>query len=100
MDLKRMMQEATKLQNKMKKSEEEFKAKEFEHDYKGYVKLKMNGDYKVLNVELNPTVVDPDDIDTLQDLVTAAFNELLTKVKEEDKKTKNSLVPGGMGSLF
>jgi DNA-binding YbaB/EbfC family protein len=60
----------------------------------GMVKISMNGHKSVLAVEIAPEVVDPDDIEMLQDLVAAAVNDALAKVDEE---MKDGL--GGMGGF-
>lgn len=64
----------------------------------GMVKVTANGHKNILSVEISKEVVDPEDIDMLQDLITAAVNDALAKV---DDKIKNSMpMPGGMPGGF
>jgi DNA-binding YbaB/EbfC family protein len=58
----------------------------------GMVKVTMNGHKNVLGIEISKEVVDPDDIEMLQDLVTAAVNDALAKVDEQVKE--NIGLPG------
>ena len=59
------------------------------------VKVELNGQMTVLNVEIDPTAVDPDDITMLEDLVQAAFIDASTKVKEKLQQEMSELT-GGM----
>lgn len=60
----------------------------------GMVKVTMNGHKNVLATEISEEVVDPDDIEMLQDLVTAAVNDALAKVDEEMKDSMGGLAGG------
>ena len=53
---------------------------------------------EVKSVTISPDVVDPDDIEMLQDLIVAAFNEALKKMEEENAGNMNKLA-GGLGSM-
>ena len=59
----------------------------------------MNGKKEVLELTLNPEVVDPDDIEMLQDLIMAAVNEALRKGEEVRESTMSRMAPG-MGGMF
>lgn len=84
-------------QDMSKKMEEQMDAIEVEGNAGGgMVKVSMNGHKNVLEVEMSPEVVDPDDIEMLQDLITAAFNDALAKV---DEKLKDSSGMPGMGGM-
>jgi DNA-binding YbaB/EbfC family protein len=48
----------------------------------GVVKIEITGDQRITRVEIDPAVVDPDDVEMLQDVVMAAFNEAIEKSKE------------------
>lgn len=61
----------------------------------GMVKVVIDGRYRVISLEVQPAVVDPADIDMLQDLIKAAFNEALAKVQEH-AQTEMGKVTGGM----
>lgn len=59
------------------------------------VRVTINGQMEVQNVEISKDVVDPNDIEMLQDLILAAFTDAMTKVKEEIKEEMSGLT-GGM----
>lgn len=64
------------------------------------VTVTMNGKYEVLSVELAPEAVDPDDIETLQDLIVAATNEAIKQITKESEAIAESAsmnLPGGFG---
>lgn len=85
-------------QDMSKKMEEQMDAIEVEGNAGGgMVKVSMNGHKNVLEVEISPEVVDPDDIEMLQDLITAAFNDALSKV--DDQLKDSSGMPGGMPGM-
>ena len=69
----------------------------------GAVKVTVSGKREVLGVELQEEVVDPEDIEMLQDLVVAAVNEALRQVDEANSSVMNKLtggIGGGMPGLF
>jgi DNA-binding YbaB/EbfC family protein len=78
-----MMKQVKKMQQEMAKAQQELEKKEVVGSAGGgVVKVTMNGQKKLLSVEIDPDVVDPDDVEMLQDLITAAFNEALKNVDE------------------
>ncbi len=78
-----MMKQVKKMQQEMAKAQQELEKKEVVGSAGGgVVKITMNGQKKLLKVEIDPDVVDPDDVEMLQDLITAAFNEALKNVDE------------------
>ncbi|UCG11822.1 MAG: YbaB/EbfC family nucleoid-associated protein [Deltaproteobacteria bacterium] len=95
-----MMRQAKVLQEKMAKMQEELGEKVVESSVGGgMVQAKANGRQELLSIELEPEVVDPEDIDMLQDLIVAAVNDALRKsqemVAEEMSKLTGGLkVPG------
>jgi hypothetical protein len=62
----------------------------------GMVKVFMNGHKNLLSIQISPEVIDPDDIEMLQDLVTAAVNDAISKVDEQMKDNLGGL-SGGLG---
>lgn len=99
MNIQQMMQQAQKLQNSLKKKMQEFEQSVFEHKYKEFVTIKLTGALKIESISINKEIVDPDDIETLNDIVLAAINEAITKVTAEKEKITSSIAPG-MGGLF
>lgn len=60
---------------------------------------KVSGKKEILSVKLDEEVVDPDDIEMLEDLIVAATNEALRKVEDENAAMMQQLT-GGLGGLF
>ena len=97
-----------KMQEDMVAKQEELEAREYEVSAGGgVVTVKMSGKKEVLSVKLAEEVVDPDDIETLEDLVVAAMNEAIKKVESDASEEMGRLtgglnIPGmgGLGGLF
>ena len=66
----------------------------------GVVKIRMNGEYKVMEIEIDPSVFDEEDKDMLLDLLTAAFNDSVDKVNDEKAKILEEIGLGGMDLPF
>ncbi len=87
-----MMKQAQKLQNKMMKLQDELAAKTVESSAGGgMVKVVASGKQQIVSIEIDREVVDPDDVEMIQDLVLAAVNDALSKSQE--------MVSGEMGKL-
>ena len=75
------MKEAKKMQADMERSQVELTAKEFEATAGGgAISVKVSGDKQVKEIKLQPDIVDPDDVEMLQDLIITCVNEALRKV--------------------
>ena len=95
-NMNQILKQAQKMQDNMQKMQQELEAKEFEVSVGGgAVTVKVNGKKEVLDVTMKPEVVDPDDIEMLQDLVISAVNEALRKV-DDAQSSQMSKMPGGM----
>jgi nucleoid-associated protein EbfC len=87
-----MMKQAQKLQAKMIKLQEELAEKTVETSAGGgMVKVVANGKQQIVSIKIEKEVVDPEDVEMLQDLVLAAINDALAKSQE--------MVSGEMGKL-
>ena len=81
MNLNQLMKEAKKMQADMEKSQEELSSKEFEATAGGgAITVKVSGDKMLKGITINKDVVDPDDVEMLQDLILTCVNEALRKV--------------------
>ena len=101
-NMQSMLRQAQKMQEDMAALQEDLDSRQYEVAAGGgAVKIKINGKLEVSSVELDPDVVDPDDVETLQDILTAAMNEAIRKVNdtnsEEMGKITGSLNMGGLG---
>ena len=97
-----MQQMIRKMQEDMQQKQEELEGREYDVAVGGgVVSMKINGKKEVLSFSISPEVVDPDDIETLEDLIVACVNEGIKKVEavsqEEMSKITGSMnFPAGM----
>lgn len=97
-----MMKKVQKMQNEMKKMQDELKRKTVETSAGGgAVKIVMNGDKQVVSLTIDKAAVDPEDVEMLQDLISAAVNESIKKVddmmaSEMQKLTSGLGLPPGL----
>jgi len=91
-----MMKQAQKLQNKMMKLQEELSSRTIEASSGGgMVKVVANGKQQVVSIDIEKEVVDPEDVEMLQDLILAAVNDALAKSQEMVSSEMGKLT-GGM----
>lgn len=95
MNMQQMMKQAQKMQEEMLRAQEELEETEVEGKAGGgIVTVTMNGKKRMLGVSIDPEAVDPDDVEMLEDLILAAYNDAYAQAEEEEKK----LLPyGNMG---
>lgn len=92
-----LMRQAQKMQEDMAQAKDELAAKEYEIKAGGgMVTLTITGEKEIKNLEIAPEVVDPDDIETLADILTAAFNEAIKRV-DADAEEVMGQITGNMG---
>ena len=99
-NMNNIMKQAQKMQKQM----EEAQAQLEESSYTatsggGAVEVTISGKKEITSIKFDPEVVDPDDIEMLEDLTMAAVNEAIRKI-EEVSAQKMSNITGGMGGLF
>ncbi len=81
MNIGQLMKEAKKMQADLEKSQEELSIKEFEATAGGgAITVVVSGEKKLKSITIKPDVVDPDDVEMLQDLILTCVNEALRKV--------------------
>ena len=101
-NMNQLLKQAQKMQNDMMKSQEDIEAKEFEvTSGGGAVKVVMNGKKVVKSIKIKPEVVDPEDVEMLEDLILTALTEAAKKADEvvESEMGKYN-IPGGLNGLF
>ena len=97
-----MMKQVQKMQQDMLRMQEEMESKTYAASAGGgMVKAEVNGKNELVDLQINPEAVDPDEVDMLQDMVIAAVNEAL-RAAETDKNNNMSRMAGGLnlGGLF
>lgn len=83
MNLNQLMKEAKKMQSDMEKSQEELTEKEFTATSGGEaVKVTVSGKKEIKELKIKPEVVDPDDIEMLEDLISSCINNALKQVDD------------------
>src|SRR3990170_1530093 len=97
MKLNQMMKQAKALQDKLKQQIDEIRVEATAGG--GMVTVRMNGNKTVTGVKIDPEVVDKNDVEMLQDLITAAVNEASRKVEEAAQREIWALA-GNMPGLF
>ncbi|PIR21482.1 MAG: YbaB/EbfC family nucleoid-associated protein [Deltaproteobacteria bacterium CG11_big_fil_rev_8_21_14_0_20_47_16] len=97
MDIQKMMKEARKLQAQMAAKQEELASQNFEASSGGgMVTVTVSGKMEVKGVKIDPTILKPEDVDMVQDLVMAATNEAVNKAQEAAQNLMGGML-GGMG---
>ncbi|MGA7729811.1 MAG: YbaB/EbfC family nucleoid-associated protein [Chloroflexia bacterium] len=92
----RMMRQLQDMQKKMIKAQEDLANETVTATAGGgAVTIEMNGHHTVTAVTIDPDAVDPEDVETLQDMMLAAFNQALEKAQDMAQK-KMSAITGGM----
>ena len=105
-NMQSMLRQAQKMQEDMAALQAELETREYEVSAGGgMVKVTITGKKEIKAMEIQPEIVDPDDIETLADILTAAVNEAIRKVEdtaaEEMNKITGSMgLPGGIPGLF
>lgn len=105
-NMNNLMKQAQKMQKQMEEKQKEMEEKEWEASAGGgAVTVRVSGKKEISSVKLSKEVVDPDDIEMLEDLIVAATNEALRKMEEESSEMMNSITGGfsglgGLGGMF
>ena len=99
-NMNNLMKQAQKMQRQMEEGQKELEAKEFSAKAGGgAVEVTVSGKKEVLRVQLSQEVVDPDDIEMLQDLIIASTNEALRMADEANNELMGKMT-GGLGGGF
>ena len=102
-NMQQLMRQAQKMQQQLQEAQEQLDAAEYEATSGGgMVSVKVTGKHELTAITIDPQVVDPDDIEMLQDLIMAAVNEAFRKAEEAREASMSRMAPGlgGMGGLF
>ena len=99
-NMQQMMKQAQKMQQQMVKLQEELEERVYEASAGGgMVHAKVNGKREIVELTIDPQVIDPEDAELLQDMILAALNEALREGEETREEEMGRLSPG-MGGLF
>ncbi len=99
-----LMKQAQRMQRQMEEQAKEMETKEFSATAGGgAVEAVVSGSKKLLKLNIDQDAVDPEDVETLEDMIVAAINEAFDKVDEESSSAMSKLtggMGGGMPGLF
>ena len=96
MNMQGLMKQAQKMQKQMAEIQEQMAKKTLEvSSGGGAIKVTINGEKQITSLVISPEVVDPDDVEMLQDLVISAVNEAFRQM-EESVNSQMSKITGGM----
>ena len=97
-----MMKQAQKMHQELLRMQQEQESKTFTAKAGGgMVSATVNGKHELVNLEINPEAVDPDDVDMLQDMIIAAVNEAMRTADNEATNNMSRLTGGmNLGGLF
>ena len=98
MNLGNLMKEAKKMQADMEKSQAELAVKEFEASSGGgAITVKVSGEKTIKEIKIKPEVVDPDDVEMLEDLILTCINEALRQVDSAQAQSLGKYNIPGLG---
>ncbi|HYG58630.1 MAG TPA: YbaB/EbfC family nucleoid-associated protein [Symbiobacteriaceae bacterium] len=96
-NMNQMLKQVQKMQQQMAKAQEEIAQKTVEASAGGgAVKVVITGDRRVQSITLSREVVDPEDVEMLQDLILVAISEGMKKAEEMSETEMKKVMPGGM----
>ena len=99
-NMNNLMKQAQRMQKQMEEQQKELEEKEFTASAGGVaVEVVISGKKEIKKVTLQPEVVDPDDIEMLEDLIMAATNEAIRQVEEYSQESM-AKITGGLGGGF
>ena len=98
MNINQIMKEAKKMQADIEKSQEELQSKDFEATAGGgAISVKVSGSKEIKEIKISKDVVDPDDVEMLQDLIITCVNEAMRKVDDAQAASMGKYnIPGLM----
>lgn len=98
-NMNNLMKQAQRMQRQMEEGQKELETKEFSASVGGgAVQVTVNGKKELISVKLQEEIVDPEDIETLQDSILAAVNEALRQAEEANSELMGKMT-GGLGGF-
>ena len=93
--MQQLLAQSQKAQRELNKAQQALQEKEFEASANGGVTIKMNGKREILDLQIDPDLLDPSSKDMLQDMIKVALNNVLSQIEKESDAI-NEKVTGGM----
>ncbi len=102
-DMNALMRQAQKMQEEMATKQAELEEREYDISAGGgVVNVKINGKKEILSISLEPEIIDPDDKETLEDILVAAVNEAIKRVEDTNSEEMSKITGNipGMPGMF
>ena len=102
-NMQQLMKQAQKMQEDMQTKQAELEEREYEITAGGgVVNVKINGKKEILSISLEPEIIDPDDKETLEDILVAAVNEAIKRVEDTNSEEMSKITGSipGMPGMF
>ena len=100
-NMNNLMKQAQKMQKKMEETQAELETRTLEvSSGGGVVTVVVSGKKELVDIKIDPSAVDPDDVEMLQDLLLSAVNEALRQIDEMVSKEMGKVMPAGMPGMF
>ena len=97
--MNQMIKQAQKMQEDMAALQAELETREYDISAGGgVVQIKINGKKEILSIKIDPEIVDPDDVETLSDILVAGVNEAIKRV-EDTTNAEMEKITGAVGGL-
>lgn len=91
-DMNALMRQAQKMQEDMAAKQDELEGREYEISAGGgVVNVKINGKKEILSISIHPEIIDPDDKETLEDILVAAINEAIKRVEDTNSEEMSKI---------
>ena len=101
MNIQAMMKQAKKMQEKMEAAQKELAERTYDaKSGGGMIALSINGKGELLKLKIDPSIVEGNDIEMLEDLIVAAFNQAKKTADEDSSNTMAGMMPAGMKLPF
>lgn len=101
MNMNALMKQAQKMQKQMEETQAALAEQVIETTSGGgAVKISITGKKEIKEIKINPDVVDPDDVEMLEDLILSAVNEALRQADEMANGAMSRIAGGGLGGMF
>lgn len=101
MNMNALMKQAQKMQKQMEEAQAALAEQVIETTSGGgAVKVSITGKKEIKEIKINPEVVDPDDVEMLEDLILTSVNEALRQANEVANGTMSKIAGGGLGGMF
>lgn len=94
MNMQQMMAQAQKMQRQIQKAQEALAKKEFKVSKNGAVTITALGSKEILSIDIDESLLNPDDKDMLQDMIKMAINEVIEQIEEESQAIQSSAMGG------